>query len=503
MDPNTQPRRSIPPARPKVHRIARIADNAPCPDPAGSVVFLVGLLLTGLFLQGSMPSAVARFAAIGTGVSLAASIFLDARHGLRNLVRADLLALVSLYYLSFFEFLFPQPNFITMVDLPSTFRGVTACLYGYAGLVIGRHLLRTRRQPFKELLTTPVSTALILTLLIVSFCIGFSYMLACSNYNPMLMVWWFLEPRFSQPWSRMALGDAKAMFHELEMCLFLVPPLAGVILARRKRYSILSLLVTVFASGFVLFYRFCNGTRYYVAAYLITMLAGFAFAASAKQFKEVIIAAISAGAIMLISTVLMLEFRNIGLHDFLANKHQKYERTDEPEQTLLVDFNLYVICRITDTFPRQRPYLGWEIPYLAIIRPVPRALWPAKPQGMSFPIEDVIGARGWTVAATFVGEAYMAGGCLWVFMVACGLGMLARWWNLLASPRNSEFGVLVYSSGFFAAAIAMRSILVLSTGAAAIGAHHRRRISPHSSQLATPATPCAGQASCAHKVLTR
>ena len=31
-----------------------------------------------------------------------------------------------------------------------------------------------------------------------------------------------------------------------------------------------------------------------------------------------------------------------------------------------------------------KPYLGWELPYLAIIRPIPRAIWKGKPLGMSF-----------------------------------------------------------------------------------------------------------------------
>jgi len=147
----------------------------------------------------------------------------------------------------------------------------------------------------------------------------------------------------------------------------------------------------------------------------------------------------------------------------LNRDYDDFGRKEDEERTFYVDYNLYVISRIVDTFPRKHDYLGMEIPILAIIRPVPRALWPNKPEGMSYPIEDVVNADGWTVAATFIGEAYMSGGFLAVFLIGCSLGALSAGWNMLASPRNSEFGVLIYASGFFAAAIAMRSVLVLTT----------------------------------------
>ena len=429
----------------------------------GSAIFLLGLLCTGLFLSGKNPTDIARFAAIGTGASLAASVIFDLKHSVKNLVRADLLALVSLYYLTFCEFLFPQPDFVMMVDVNSTTRAVHACLFGFAGLVLGRHLLQLKKQPFAELFNAPISASSIVTTFALCLFGGFSYMLACSHFDPVKMVKWFLEPRFTQPWSRQALGDWTALLHELEMLLFLIPPLGGVIFARRRRHSLASLCFVAFGVSFVLFYGFCSGTRYFFAAYLITLLAGFAFAAGPGQKKEVIAAAIAAAALMLVATVVMLEFRNMGLRVYATHDYEDFSRPEKIERTLYVDYNLYVICRIVDTFPRRHDYLGFEVPFLAMVRPVPRALWPGKPEGLSYPIEDVVGADGWTVAATFIGEAYMSGGALAVFAIGCVFGALARWWNLLASGRNSEFGVLIYASGFFAAAIAMRSMLVLTT----------------------------------------
>jgi hypothetical protein len=82
---------------------------------------------------------------------------------------------------------------------------------------------------------------------------------------------------------------------------------------------------------------------------------------------------------------------------------------------------------------------------------------------MSTTIEEVVGAEGWTVSATFAGEAYMSGGFIAIGLIALGFGALTGWWSHLASAQNSELGILIYSSGFFATVISMRSLLVFTT----------------------------------------
>jgi len=147
----------------------------------------------------------------------------------------------------------------------------------------------------------------------------------------------------------------------------------------------------------------------------------------------------------------MLDFRSVGL----AN----YSLAGDKAETLFVDNNLVTISRLTDVFPDKAGFLGFEIPYNALIRPIPRAIWPDKPEGLSVGIEDALDAEGLTISATFVGEAYMADGLLGVVMTALLLGVLAGWWNRLGQDLDSDFKLLLYVSGFFAAALAMRSIL--------------------------------------------
>jgi hypothetical protein len=74
----------------------------------------------------------------------------------------------------------------------------------------------------------------------------------------------------------------------------------------------------------------------------------------------------------------------------------------------------------------------------------------------------------------------MAWGYVGVFVAGLFFGLLARWWGRFGHPRNSDLGVLIYASGFFAATISMRSLYVCTTAvlptmAAVIGANLLRR----------------------------
>src|SRR5262249_26235948 len=114
----------------------------------------------------------------------------------------------------------------------------------------------------------------------------------------------------------------------------------------------------------------------------------------------------------------------------------------------------------TEVFPNSFEFLGFEIPFNAVIRPIPRALWPGKPEGLSVTIESALaGSPGTTLSCTFVGEAYMAGGLLAVLLMSLAFGAASEMWNRLGRDVNSAFAQMLYASGFLCAAIGMRSML--------------------------------------------
>ena len=97
----------------------------------------------------------------------------------------------------------------------------------------------------------------------------------------------------------------------------------------------------------------------------------------------------------------MLQFRRVGLEGYLEGRG---ELAGYKEETLFIDLNLPVISRLTDVFPERVDYLGSEFIFYAILLPVPRALWPSKPEKLSFSAEDAFNTRGTagtTISSTF------------------------------------------------------------------------------------------------------
>jgi oligosaccharide repeat unit polymerase len=440
------------------------ADVPPHPDLAGSVVCLLGLGTTAFFLGGVTPVDVARFAAMGCLISIGASMVMDLKRGVQNVVRTDVMAIVALYFLTLAEFLVKQGQFNDLASLSTTHTAVQACICAYAGMVVGRHLVPLKRnKQLQALFQQPVPSPVLFGIFWTCMLIGFLNMMIAVNFNIPAMIDWFIEPRFDQPWQRGRLGDWKAMLYELSMLLYLVPPLGAILIAQRRKYSWISVFLVLLGVLFTLFYGFSSGTRNVFASYLVTFLIGYIFAASRRQTTEMIVVGVICVATMLFATKVMLDFRDVGLKQYIEHRNWEDESHLAEGQTLAVDNNLYAISRVVEFFPEHHAYTGFEIPYLALIHPIPRVLWPGKPEGMSVSVEDIFAAKGYTVATSVVGEEYIMHGFLAIFLMSIFFGACCAWWNLLASPRNSEYGVLVYASGFFSAVITMRSMNWFST----------------------------------------
>jgi oligosaccharide repeat unit polymerase len=455
------PRRSEPP--PVVAPPVRT--GPPHANRMGSFLCLLGLGATALFLRGQTPVDVARFGAIGVLISLAVSIGMDLRQGgFHNIVRTDLMALMSLYFLTLTEFLVKQGQYNTWAGMQPTRMAVQACICAYAGMIIGRHLVSpARKHPFQALFQQPAPSAVLFSIFWACVIIGYLNMLIAVKFSFADLIDGFMQPRFCQPWGRGRLGDWKAMLYELSMLLYLVPPLGGILIARRHKHPKFQIFLVTLGVLFTLFYGFSSGTRNIFASYLVTFLIGYVFAANRRQAKEAAAIAIFTAVALVVSTKVMLDFRDVGLKDYIVQGYYKEPSHTQQGQSLAVDNNLYAISRLTEYFPLHHNFTGMEIPYLALIHPIPRVLWPNKPEGMSVSVEDIFGADGWTVATSVVGEEYMMHGFIAVFLMSIFFGACCAWWNLLASRENSEFGILIYASGFFSAVITMRSMDWFST----------------------------------------
>ncbi|MEZ5326124.1 MAG: O-antigen polymerase [Verrucomicrobiales bacterium] len=406
----------------------------------------------------------ARHVAIFAGIGLAISFLIDLyQGGVRNVIRGDSVCLLALYFLTLVEFLFPQPDFDETVTRSLTGRGLELVLLAFAGITIGRHFFPPKQLHAAMDPMPPAPAAWYFNLLILAAILGFMHRFVAVDFN--LVRWWEATtgPRFSVPWVRGRLGNWKALFNELALMLYLIPPLFAVIWNRRSEISRGKLYASVFFFAFTLFSAFCDGTRNVFATYLATFPVAYILTSPHPSGKRVAILSGIIAALLMFSTHHMLKFRNSGLKAYLAGDTSMMPVS---EDTLFVDYNLLAISQLTAQFPERFDYLGMEVPIWALLRPIPRALWPGKPEGLSTGIEEALDAEGFTIATTFIGEAYMAFGILGVIAASLAFGALAGWWNRLGGYSSAAaLTSVLYASGFFALAISMRSLLTFTTAA--------------------------------------
>jgi hypothetical protein len=437
------------------------------PNAASTGLMIVGLVGSYFtMLQGSTPAETAGRAAWMVAATLVLGIVLEVKSNWKAVLRPDVICLLALFFLTLFEFLFPQPLFDSLAVESSTITGITLCLIAFGSITIFRHFAPPMPGALVTLVTRPTPPNVTLCIFWFSFFFGFFYMLLAVGFNFATLIDQMMGARFSQPWTRGRYGNWKALLNEVGMILYLVPPLAGVILAKREKYKPPTLIAIFIALLFTFFQGFVSGTRNVLAAYVVTFLVGYSLTFTKRRRLEFVILCGVVGMGYLYGSDQMLQFRAIGLKEYLAIKGQPGAPSlpKDPEQSFFVDYNLLMISQVTEQIPATHPFLGWEVPYLALIRPIPRAIWPGKPEGMSVTFEGIAGVGITTTkAATFVGEAYLAGGAMGVILGSAFFGVLTAWWGRLSAALTSEFGALVYASGFFAIIISMRSMLVLTT----------------------------------------
>ena len=439
--------------------------NALEPEWAGTGIFLVGLLIAWLLGgdDGESLTTTLRNQAMAVGLGLAGSVALDYLRGLRNLIRTDIVCLSALYFLTYVEFLFPQPEFDEIAATYDVLGASQLVLLAMGCLAITRHL--GFRSKFREIPQLSGVAGLTpgqwLWLFWIASVLGYFHMLLAVGFNPFELIEQMMRARFSQPWGRGKFGDWKALLYELSLFIYLIPPVYGILLAHRKKLPRVGFLLASLIAGLTLFYGFSSGTRNVFATYVAGMIGAYLLVLPKLTIRHVVIAALLGGSLLYLATNHMLAFRQIGLANYL--EYGAVEKEEESDPTFFIDANLLNMALVMDAIPSRYNFTGWDVPYSALIRPIPRALWPGKPEGLKVAIEEAAGMEGLTLSVTFVGEAYMSAGAWGVALAGMFFGTLCGVWNSLFRGRWDPFSQLVYAAGFFPAAISMRSLFAFST----------------------------------------
>jgi oligosaccharide repeat unit polymerase len=438
------------------------------------MVIIFGLLLTALLLPSHSASAVFSSAAVGVAISLGVATAVELTVGVRNIVRVDLLVLWVLYGLTLLEFLFPQPQISSVVAPESAVNATHAVLVGFAGLALGRHLISNWSR-YSEESFGDVSPGRIFLVFIAATLLGYLHILLAVDFDLFEAFRQMSLPRFAQSWSRGRYGDAYVLLNEVGALIYLLPPIAGLIYARSEEYNVVKKMIVTGVLLLTLYYGFSSGTRNVLATYAITFVGSYLLNKTNLGLRHLIFVVVPVLVGLFIGTAYMLAFRDVGLGE--------YSFGDAEIDTLIIDNNMTVIARITELFPSAYDYLGLEIPVSGLIHPIPRALWPGKPESLSVSIESEMGVdpAAVTLTCTIIGEAYMSGGLLAVLITGMLFGALAESWNRLGRDAHSAFSQLLYASGFFCAALSVRSMMWTTVAALptlALWAYGRLWLSP-------------------------
>jgi oligosaccharide repeat unit polymerase len=296
-------------------------------------------------------------------------------------------------------------------------------------------------------------------LFVLATLLGYLHIFLAVNFDLFEAVREMSLPRFSQSWARGRYGNIRDLLYEVGALIYLIPPIAGLMYARSKDYNFIQKTVVTVVLLFTLYFGFASGTRNILATYVITFLGAYFLNKPKLKLSHLLYRGVPILALLMVGMSYMLEFREGGLGN--------YSFEERSPGSLYIDRNLVIISRLTELFPNMYEYLGFEIAYQGLVHPIPRALWPGKPEGLSVSIEAILGAdqNSVTFASTFVGEAYISGGFAAVFVAGLLLGAGAELWNRVGRNVNSPFALLLYASGFLCAALTMRSIAWMSVTA--------------------------------------
>lgn len=425
-------------------------------------VIFVGLSITYIVLPDADVGTIFLVAACGAGASIALGVLLEIGSNIRRIIRVDLLMIVALYGLTLVEFLFPQKAENLLMSPVAAINGVEALFIGFVGLAGGRLFVSQggpRNTDVQRVAN--VGTSTVFRLYVLLFIFSYLNMLLAVSFDPIELVRQMLQPRFSQPWSRGSLGGVETILGELSnLALYLVPAVAGAALGDRKYFNPFQVAFIVFGLLFTLFYGFASGTRNTFAIYLLMAVGSYTLRCEKLGAEATLIGGAAIAFILYLSAYYMLQFRTVGLAEYWETGGHG---TGYREETLFVDYNLPVISLLTEIFPDRYQYLGFEVVYFALVRPIPRALWPGKPEGVSVETADALGLSGLTVSSTFVGEAYTMAGCFGVLTIALFFGAFGGWWEKRHRNFQSQLTLALYVSGFFAPLISMRSLYWFTT----------------------------------------
>jgi hypothetical protein len=124
---------------------------------------------------------------------------------------------------------------------------------------------------------------------------------------------------------------------------------------------------------------------------------------------------------------------------------------------IAVDDNFNRLSQLIEIIPAYAPHVGFDWVIWILVRPIPRVLWPGKPDGIGFDLTAFLGMENVTLTASVVGESYVAFGLFGCLVVGMVYGYLAGRLVRLLDLAAYSGALLMYVLGLMALFVGLRS----------------------------------------------
>ena len=284
----------------------------------------------------------------------------------------------------------------------------------------------------------------------VSFLLGIFYYVLQSGFDVQTILNGLSTDRWDAAWSRGMLGGWSAFPEQLQYFGYVLPSLT-VMLAERSRSRWFSprVFVAILLSSVFLAFQLQEGGRRIIGTIIGAAILTWLLLKKRISFgKLAVVLVLVLGLFTLLQVILYA--RRFGFAYYFEYGVDASSKKDYYS----VDDNFLRLAQIIHLFPNVIDYVGSSQIIFAIIRPIPRVLWPGKPIDPGFSLPELLGMTGVSLSSSVVGELYSSLGLVAVLLGGIFYGSIAKAWNALRDMRGNNNGVIMYALG----------VLVLFTG---------------------------------------
>ena len=275
-----------------------------------------------------------------------------------------------------------------------------------------------------------ISADALMPVILLCFTLGMlRYAIPC-NFDLGLMIRSISSARWSAPWTRGALGGWDAFTDHLSYFGYLLPTLAVVMARRRTWYHPSTIIAVLCAFVFFLFLSQSGSRRIFGVCLGAALLYWVMDQKKINVFKLGCVGAFLAGLLWLMQ--LMVLTRSAGIEGVGMTSAgqaafyslQGYKVSVGGPSGLHVDDNILRLAQAVQIVPSKVDYVYHKLLFYNVVRPIPRVLWPYKPEDPGFSLQKILNSQA-SLTFSIVGEFWISWGYFAVLLGGWIYGRLA------------------------------------------------------------------------------